>query len=122
MKRIIKFRAYHNRAQKMLESGTNRQVFSWQDEGQDIVIMQFTGAYSAGEYDDVGKEIWEGDIIAVAHEDEEHGYYETFHEVVFEDSFFGIIHGGYAETLSELRMDKVRVAGNIYENPELLNS
>ena len=59
--RIIKFRAWHNRAKEMLY-GETRHVFSWEDEGQDLVIEQFTGRI-----DLKGVEIYDGDRVSDPH-------------------------------------------------------
>lgn len=116
--RQIKFRAYHNRAQKILESGTNRQVFAWQDEGQDITIMQFTGLC-----DKNGKEIYEGDIVLsqVATPDENFNpiLSDPMPGVIQWDDTFGGWSTGEGECLYTVAV--VEVIGNIYEHPHLLN-
>lgn len=117
--REIKFRAWHNKAGKMLESGTTRQIFSWKDEGQDIAIMQFTSLY-----DKNGKEIYEGDVVKC-------GY--GVGKVIFNVGCFMVEWiddtGADMEFLFSRKgrrgrdsYDEFEVIGNIYENPELLTN
>ena len=105
--RTLEFRAWHNTANKYLESGSSRQVFSWIDEGQDITIEQFTGLL-----DKNGTKIYEGDIVNAGTEK-----FPLIMTIEFVNASFcqcneqgnWIIHSH----------DKFEVIGNIYENPEL---
>lgn len=111
--RQLKFRAYHNKAEKMLESGTARQIFSWLDEGQDITIMQFTGLL-----DKNGKEIYEGDLVIKTVKD--YGRPETSPFLVnwnHHKAGFNISAGAKDDP-----KHWYEVIGNIYEHPHLLNS
>ena len=132
MNRLIKFRAWHNRANKMLKSGTNRQIFSWQDEGQDITIMQFTGLKDRN-----GVEIYEGDILKtdLCHP----SWVGLTYEIVFQEGAFQMktkgrkgsiafayhIHTAIINDAIENESDydkHLEIIGNIYEHPHLLNN
>ena len=117
MNREIKFRVWHNRANKMLESGSNRQIFSWKDEGQDIAIMQFTGLH-----DKNGKEIYEGDILLSLSWGAKSRNKRPYHIVEwFKTGWKAVGYNGEIEVRPDLDVkNDFEVIGNIYENPELL--
>jgi uncharacterized phage protein (TIGR01671 family) len=107
--REIKFRAWHKTANEML-IGSNYDIFRWQNEGQDIIIMQSTGLT-----DKNGKEIYEGDILK--------GSYTNPLLVVYDNGAFCFENNLQVgnDRLHQMRTEKLEIIGNIYETPELLN-
>ena len=117
MKREIKFRLWSD-ALKVMYSPNSEIGHLWSikeapngnikvDDGD--VLMQFTGMHDCD-----GVEIYEGDIFG--NENMPNRY------VVFEDGkfCFNKVHSQGADVLSQDRIGRLRVIGNIYENPELL--
>lgn len=91
------------------------QVFKWLDEGQPIVIMQYTGLKDAN-----GVKIFEGDIVFFEFDEDgsagviewsEYGYWKAL-----------IKHKNYDESEILAEMIEGKVIGNIHENPELLGA
>lgn len=73
-------------------------------------VGQFTGMV-----DPNGNKIFEGDIVDILTENEEHGYIE------FEDGAFIVVANGFCvDFVNNLHSEDVRVISNIYDNPELL--
>lgn len=78
-------------------------------DDEDYIVGQYTGLK-----DNNGTEIYEGDIIWDAH-NEEHG------KVTFDEGAFCVEWETHIEHLNEVVSDYyAEVIGNIYENPELL--
>lgn len=120
--RETKFRAWHKKDKEMWDwkyllktmvGGTRQNAFS----RDDLELMQFTGLR-----DKNGKEIYEGDILAMPYgghparwtvgELSEYGLYFQRHTIKPYQSPY---------PYRDLRhFDKAEVIGNIYENPELL--
>lgn len=107
MGRIIRLRAWDkythcifNTAYMDLVEGELELQLLGNDEA---VLMQFTGLL-----DKNGEEIYEGDIIEASW-----GWGHPRCEVRLGDSFYNT----YESTVS----DDIKVIGNIYENPKLLN-
>jgi uncharacterized phage protein (TIGR01671 family) len=118
--RELKFRAWLKNVKVMEYPKSNHNLFMWYEaEHQPIVVMQYTGLK-----DKNGTEIYEGDILACGHaEDEDEPVI-----VVFEDGAFRKQYKNWDETLpkpmllkGEIALLEYKVIGNIYENPELLN-
>jgi uncharacterized phage protein (TIGR01671 family) len=126
--RPIKFRVWHKPERKMhfylkakFGKGTNitlegkfkdvDQITTKTVPNDDLEVMQFTGLY-----DQNGAEIFEGDIVRRDH---------ASMVVSFEDGAFRLDAGNADRRPSPFHQDRallVEVVGNIYENPELLNS
>ena len=115
MNRPIKFRAWEKNLKEMIpveeidfNSLMINQTTAWRfiDE---VELMQF-----AGLRDKNSVEIYEGDVLWDAH-NEEHG------RIAFDEGKFIVNWTTHAEDLIEcLYGIYVELAGNIYENPELL--
>jgi len=107
--RTIKFRFWSIANKEMITSESinkehaYRYLINKNDEISYIIPLQFTGLT-----DKNNKDIYEGDIL-------ENGW-----EISFKDGMFGVfncnIHMSFNSYMSKHR----EVAGNIYENPELL--
>lgn len=83
-------------------------------------VSQFTGLY-----DKNGTEIYEGDILHERSIDEfeESGYSDLYYEVIFKDSAFGFLGEitGEFYSFSEFSINGEAVAGNIHDNPGLID-
>ena len=112
--REIKIRIWDNVQKKMLYKLSDYWIFF--EDGNTIRpiqdhldIQQFTGLY-----DIFGKEIYEGDVCEITNT------WTVFKkEVVFKDACFGFqgTNGMFIPN-----QDLMEVVGNIYENPELLET
>lgn len=126
MDRTIKFRAWDKGWKQIVYPDiihhninlgfTIYQAFKSSDGGvyfplqENLILMQFTGIY-----DCEGKEIWEGDILEIWIENiKQDNLYtvddmkELYFEMNRDDSYY--------------RFNKVKVIGNVYEHPNLLNN
>jgi len=84
--------------------------FGQEDGCDSVILMQFTGLY-----DKNGKEIYEGDIVNLAHKDT-HPYMRRKPLVIRWVKKSAVFVAG-----DTIAMENVlEVIGNIYENPELL--
>ena len=101
--REIKFRAWDGREMIDCASDATPETPFW-------IIMQFTGLL-----DKKGKEIYEGDIMRCT--DTGHEYNA---QMIWEEGGFWIFDGNKNPHLPY--KDYREVIGNIYENPELINS
>jgi len=106
----FKFRAWHKDSGQMIYREKASYPFSWIEEGQPFVLMQWTGLL-----DKNGREIYEGDLLK----------YEmgSIWEVIFEDGCFkrNSLTARYGS--KKLLLDspeQFEIIGNIHENPELL--
>ena len=113
--REIKFRVWDTYNKKMIPKEGGFSLGSADSEmvgGEDYPIMQYTGLH-----DKNGKEIYEGDILQIR-------FFEYGpDEVVFIDACFELYgkDGHYACDLKQV-YSVSEVVGNIYENPELLET
>lgn len=140
MSRAIKFRAWDKRIPRMIydvQRGTQNDTFSDFLHYDCYVVMQFTGLQ-----DNNKKDIYEGDIVKWTNLLLEDG---GINPVGFQSGAFvllnhrGIRVGGEYPAVSQMRDGwkddwtsienfkyggdrTIEVVGNIYENPELLNS
>lgn len=120
MGRIIKFRAWNSDEKEIIFwSGLKSQGYElseFDDNGTFAhVFMQFTGLA-----DKNGKEIYEGDIVAVVFT-EDTDYEVTIYEVFFdeEEAMFKLKNKlGYC--MLTHWSTEIEIIGNIYENPELI--
>lgn len=113
--REIKFRAWfpeENAMKQQEDVVLSDGVFGVWNEKEEIVegrhfLMQYTGLK-----DKNGREIYEGDVIKNV--SKYSAFFETTDVVKF--------RGGAFTTLGFMSGNDVEVVGNVYENPELLNS
>ena len=110
MQRTIKFRAWDKTLNKIHSWSTIENHFTLEELLDDnfFEAMQYTGLK-----DKYGVEIYEGDILS---------YFGFEYEVTFEESAFGWSEDGQFYAFAEMAIDeieKTKIIGNIYENPEL---
>lgn len=116
MSRIIKFRVWDTKLQKMM---------SWNPfirfDDSDYEVQQFTGLF-----DSAGKEIYEGDILelfsnkgVVVFEDTEDAAFEV---IFMEDYLEGTRQGELMVCGENFFAPKSNIIGNVFENPELLSA
>ena len=110
MQRTIKFRAWDKTLNKIHSWSTIENHFTLEEllDTNFFEAMQYTGLK-----DKNGVEIYEGDILS---------YFGFEYEVTFEESAFGWSEDGQFYAFAEMAIDeieKTKIIGNIYENPEL---
>ena len=124
MNREIKFRMWHKKSKKMFDVESinfkDRSLNMWNSgmytlstfSLDDVILMQYTGLH-----DKNGKEIWENDIVEITR--------ECIYDkgiIVFKNGCFFIKSKENLLALYNCKLNnyKVKVIGNIYDNPELL--
>jgi len=109
--REIKFRCWHKTEKSMLKPddkyGTTRDLdcVVYYMQGQPVELMQYTGLK-----DKNGKEVYEGDIVRVAH--------DAYESPICVISIKNLVAGDFM--LDEAEVKEAEVIGNIYQNPALL--
>lgn len=127
MSREIKFRGWYSVNEVMLpvESINFREGYVSLNEGDNsltdtlemIELMQYTGLKDKNR-----KEIYEGDIVSF-YNDEEYRFKSTNALVIYDSAAFMLEHKKLGkEYLGEIDIENmcIKIIGNIYENPELL--
>lgn len=120
--RQINFRVWDRKKEKMVEAKTFTN--STQSSGSRHIIMQFTGIE-----DDNGNEIYEGDIVKVG--DPQEPEHCTTHIVIWGGEYYpaftlkpGLETTENVFSYLQLAADSYEqfwIAGNAFENPELLD-
>lgn len=87
------------------------------DPLNDGVLMQYTGLN-----DKNGIEIYEGDVLGLQDSDDQSKFIVEYHESSFKKRYTSHEHPVGAITMFDLTDIGFVVIGNIYENPELLQS
>ena len=121
MNKQITFRAwcvYRGKGSYITFDLKDAGTFDWGIFDKPPIFEQFTGLK-----DSKGREVYEGDIIQ--YKIPWNG--ETVVRLVKYDKNFlsfvvGDVDGTFVQLCEVLDMEKIRVMGNIYENPELLES
>lgn len=120
---LLRFRAWDKETKTMngmAEIYRNRnQEIELRPRDEDIILMQSTGLK-----DKNGKEIFEGDVIAIEVDDTE----TPINARVFQNSKIGVLMFHVFEDNEDVPMVELlednsvafEIIGNIYENPELL--
>lgn len=112
--REIKFRAWHKEVKRILFSKKQSHVFSWEEEGQPVILMQYTGLK-----DKNGVEIFEGDIVEEKHETRKYNF--TIEWDKYDCCFYPKPLNFKTELVKRMSSNytEFEVIGNIYSNPEL---
>jgi len=121
--RDTKFRAWNKITKQMVynvfprESDGSVVSFSYAVNPKGTIIavelMQYTGLKDCN-----GMEIYEGDILSIKGNSKNYEvYYEKSHASYFLKNTEGVLFGGIVPDL----IVRIKVIGNIFENPELLS-
>ena len=117
MNREIKFRAWNEVSEKMLNwnefLNTNMKNTFIAPESTGLILMQYTGLH-----DKNGKEIYEGDILKSIQ-------WNNIYLVKYIGTAFYLCrkrNKGFNKITTWNNTEKSEIIGNIYDNPELLGS
>lgn len=86
--------------------------FVWENQGQPVIIMQWTGLY-----DQNSKDVFEGDIIRA---DIVEYSVPTIGQVVFSSEYLAWASRNLAGDTLLYKLCKIEIIGNIFENFDLL--
>lgn len=119
----LKFRAWHKKAETMVLWGDSDEgdIFPFYPDASDcqlgeaivdplIEVMQWTGLY-----DSEGAMIFEGDVVELRAQ--WGGFIGT---TIFECGCFGVKDGCTVYTFQDTNSETLRIIGNIYESPDLM--
>jgi hypothetical protein len=104
MSREIEFRAWHEDAKEYCE-GSVSNMFKWVEDGQPVLLEQFTGLLDCN-----GVKIFEGDIV----DDGEH-----YFSVISWDDDDAMFNASDVGALADM-CSPIKVIGNIHQNHDLL--
>lgn len=112
--REIKFRAWDLISKKMVQV---IHFYNHNDVYSDYIFMQYTGLKDAN-----GKEIYEGDIVVEVYKGEFSICLTTFEKKPLKSGTYEVKWNKIGFNLGSEDGRDYEVIGNIYENPELLES
>ena len=117
--REIKFRAWDVKRTEIiyfdLDLCNEESRAWWNEQIKGNPVMQYTGLNDRN-----GKEIYDGDIVVarIYRDENEVGYVQACRVDWDKENAMFTLYGWYGQSLKHF--NKIKVIGNVYENPELL--